>query len=753
MFSFRRKRKTRIEPRFASGRGRSPTDFSVTAADRAVPVSKSRSKAQPRSKAATRTGAARKASSRSGRRRRQPSGRARGFFGAIVYWSFILAIWGGVGLAGVVAWYGAQLPSASTWAVPDRPPNAKILAADGRVITNRGATGGQAVGLHEMSPFIPKAVIAIEDRRFFSHFGIDPKGLARAMTQNVMAGRLVQGGSTLTQQLAKNLFLTPERTIGRKVQEVLLAVWLERNYTKQQILELYLNRVYFGAGAYGIESAARRYFDKSAREVTLSEAALLAGLLKAPSRLSPNRNPEQAEQRAQLVLTAMREQRLVSDSEMTAALSRPVARAHAYWSGAHHYVADAVMERLPLLIGEIRRDVIVDTTIDRQLQEVAEAAIREQIGTHRVEHNVSQGALVAMDMNGAVRAMVGGTDYASSQFDRATQAKRQPGSAFKPFVYLTALKQGRTPASVRNDAPVRFGTWSPENYRGQYHGAVTLETALSKSLNSVAAQLIMETGPGNVVRTAQTMGITSPLKANGSLALGTSEVTLFELTSAYLPFASGGWKAEPHLIRRVTTLEGEVLFDRGADRTRVLDADLAGMMNQMMSQTVRNGTARGARFDHVAAGKTGTTQNARDAWFVGYTAHLVAGVWVGNDDGAPMKAVTGGTLPVRAWRDFMATAHVDLPKTDLPGYMPFNIVPRPRPPDLGIGRPPMPVANAGDGGVRRPVAPVGTGGPSSGTTPDPTITSATGVRRPSAEVGGQSGSGGNKSVLDIILGR
>ncbi|WP_306049659.1 transglycosylase domain-containing protein [Oceaniradius stylonematis] len=758
MFSRRKKRKTRVEPRFEDRGGRkSAADFSVTAADRAAPPparKRKPSSKKPGAKAAS--GARRKPAARgSSGGRRRTSGRGRGFVRGFVYWSFIACIWGGVALAGIIAWYGAQLPSASAWAVPDRPPNVKIVAVDGTLVTNRGATGGAAVGLHEMSPYIPKAVIAIEDRRYFSHFGVDPIGLARAMARNVMAGGLVQGGSTLTQQLAKNLFLTPERTVGRKVQEVLLALWLEHEYSKEQILELYLNRVYFGSGSYGVEAAARRYFGKSARDVSLPEAALLAGLLKAPSRLSPNRNPERAESRAQVVLSVMREQGLVSDTEMTAALASPAARANRYWSGAHHYVADAVMEELPQLIGEVRQDVIVDTTVDLYLQTAGETAIRAAIAEHGAERDVSQGALVAIDPAGAVRAMVGGVDYAASQFDRASQAKRQPGSAFKPFVYLAALEAGALPSSVRNDTPVRFGNWAPENYRGKYHGPVTLETALSRSLNSVAAQLIMESGAGTVVRTAQKMGIASPLKANASLSLGTSEVTLYELTSAYVPFASGGYRADPHLIRRVTTMEGEVLYERKDSRSRVLAPDLAGMMNQMMSQTVRAGTARAAQFDHPAAGKTGTTQNARDAWFVGYTAHLVTGVWFGNDDGKPMKNVTGGTLPAEAWRDFMVAAHQGVTIADLPGYMPFNVIPKPRPEGFPFGpggRPSAPV----DGGT--PVA--SDRSPPSGAVardrvalppPDRTITSSTGAPRPQTDVGVSQGEAG--TVLDVILGQ
>jgi penicillin-binding protein 1A len=594
--------------------------------------------------------------------------KGRGLIWGAVYWGAVLSVWGAIALAVTVGWFAARMPSASTWAIPDRPPNVKILAADGTMIANRGLTGGEALSIGEMSPFIPKAVIAIEDRRYMSHFGVDPIGLARAMVTNVMAGRLVQGGSTLTQQLAKNLFLEPERTIERKVQEVLLALWLEQNYSKDQILELYLNRVFFGSNAYGVEAASRRYFGKSARDVTLQEAALLAGLLKAPSRLSPARNPEAANDRAQLVLAAMRETGAISEADMTAALSAETIRAASYWTGAEHYVADRVMDDILALVGEVKDDLVVQTTVDLRLQRAAETAIRKAVIQNGKKLRVSQGALVAVDSTGAVRALVGGVDYAKSQFDRAASAKRQPGSAFKPFVYLAALEAGYTPESMVEDRPVRFGKWAPENYKDKYYGPVTLTTALSKSLNSVAAQLAMQVGPERVVQTAMRLGITSPLTANGALSLGTSEVTPLEMTAAYAAFANGGLQAPPRLIEKVTTEDGKTVYDNTSNATaRIINAGIAAEMNRMMAVTVTDGTARKAGFDWPSAGKTGTTQNSRDAWFIGYTAHMTAGVWFGNDDGDPMKDVTGGSLPATAWREFMVAAHKGLEPQPLIG--------------------------------------------------------------------------------------
>jgi penicillin-binding protein 1A len=727
------KGRRRIEPTFDEpARSKPARGLSVRQEDRVVP---------------SRTSASRRKSGKGKHRRR---GSLLGLAGRLVYWCFIMAIWVGIGGAGLVAYYGAKMPSATTWAIPDRPPNVKIVAVDGTLVANRGMTGGEAVGLHEMSPYIPEAVVAIEDRRFYWHYGIDPLGLARAMLENVFDGRVHQGGSTITQQLAKNLFLKPDRTVERKVQEVLLALWLEQKHSKDQILEMYLNRVYFGSGAYGVEAASRRYFGKSARDVTLAEAALLAGLLKAPSRLSPARDPKAAEDRAQLVLAAMRSQDLISTKEFARAKDAPATRAPAYWTGSEHYVADRVMEELPDLIGEVQTDVIVDTTIDLTLQKLAEASIRRLIDAEGKKLDVSQGALVSIDNSGAVRALVGGVDYANSQFDRAAEARRQPGSAFKPFVFLAAIEQGRTPDSVRNDAPVRIGKWTPENYHGKYFGKVTLTTALAKSLNSVAAQLVMEVGPSTVVETAHRMGIESKLEANTSIALGTSEVTPLELTAAYVPFANGGYRPDVHMVQRVTTASGEVLYENtGGGVTRVLKPEIVGMMNAMMRETLKDGTAQKAAFGWPAAGKTGTSQNSRDAWFVGYTANLTTGVWFGNDDGRPMKKVTGGALPAIAWHEFMVAAHEGVPMADLPGGWQRS---------APVEAAPIPAVEVeADASPRERVAPVPANKPQrtaradEGFMPVPEADRTASIKKPVPKVDvGSSGKG--DSIMDVILG-
>ena len=678
-----------------------------------------------------------------GRRKRA---KRRGFgLGRLLYWCLVLAIWTGIGLAGVIVWYGAQMPSIADWSVPDRPPNVRIVSSDGELLANRGMTGGEAIGLHEMSPYIPQAVMAIEDRRFYSHFGVDPIGLARAVAQNLLRGDFSQGGSTLTQQLAKNLFLTPERTIERKIQEVLLALWLEHKHSKDQILEMYLNRVYFGSGAYGVEAASRRYFGKSARDVTLSEAALLAGLLKAPSKLSPARNPEAAEARARLVLAAMREEGMIGAEEMSGAVEAAPHRVSPSWTGAENYVADRIVEELQGLIGDIRSDIVVETTVDQHLQRVAEASIRQLIDENREKLNVSQGALVAIDNDGGVRAMVGGYDYADSQFDRATEARRQPGSAFKPFVFLAALEQGARPDSIRNDAPIRIGKWKPENYDGKYYGRVTLTTALAKSLNSVAAQLAREVGVGSVIEAAQRLGIGSTLAANSSIALGTSEVTPLELTAAYVPFANGGFRPEVHFVNRVTDAQGKVLYERPAAKApRVVSPEVVGMMNSMMAMTIAEGTGRKADFGWPAAGKTGTTQNSRDTWFVGYTAYLTAGVWFGNDDGTPMrKRATGGALPTLAWQAFMAAAHDGVKVAPLPGsrIAPPSSAPIPEAQPETVAAPlPEPAFDLPETGPAMDIAPA-----------DIAPTASIDHPIPPGDVGGRRVKG-ETSILDIIMG-
>jgi penicillin-binding protein 1A len=578
-------------------------------------------------------------------------GRRGSLLGRLVYAGVVLGIWALIAVGGLVAYHAAQLPPIDQLSVPKRPPNIAILASDGSLIANRGETGGRTVTLKELPPHLPKAFVAIEDRRFYDHFGIDPVGITRAMVRNVTS-RSMQGGSTLTQQLAKNLFLTQERTASRKIQEAILALWLERNYSKDELLELYLNRVYFGSGAYGVEAAAQRYYGKSARHVTLSEAAVLAGLVQAPSRLAPTRNPQAAQARAQLVLAAMQDVGFITPQAFKTALANPAETMRPKGAGSMNYVADYVIDVLDDFVGEVETDVTVQTTIDPALQAAAERAVVDELNAKGAKYNVAQGAFVAMQPDGALKALVGGRNYADSQFNRATVARRQPGSAFKPFVYLAAVERGLTPDTVREDSPVNYRGWTPENYSRDYRGPVTLREALALSLNTVAVKVGFEVGAKAVVQTAQRLGIASPLQANPSIALGTSEVTPLELVAAYAAFANGGTGVIPYAIKEVKTTAGKSVYRRpaGGGLGRVIDPNAVAMMNTMMRDTFVIGTAKKGEIPGwEAAGKTGTSQDFRDAWFVGYTGSLVAGVWLGNDDGDPTKRVSGGNLPVEVW--------------------------------------------------------------------------------------------------------
>jgi penicillin-binding protein 1A len=605
----------------------------------------------------------------------KPPGGRKGRFlrgstlGRLVYGAIVLGIWGVIAFSGLIAYHAAQLPPIDQLAVPKRAPNIAILAADGTLLANRGETGGRTVSIKELPAYLPKAFIAIEDRRFYEHFGVDPVGIARALTRNLTSRGVAQGGSTLTQQLAKNLFLTQERPASRKIQEAILAFWLERNYSKDQLLELYINRVYFGAGAYGVEAAAQRYFSKPAREVTLAEAAVLAGLVQAPSRLAPNRNPEAARARGALVLAAMSELGFIKPAEVKTALANPAKAVRPQGAGTANYAADWVMDVLDDFVGTVETDIAVVTTIEPPLQSAAERALVDELNAKGQRYNVGQGAFVAMRPDGAVKALVGGRNYAESQFNRATIAKRQPGSAFKPFVFLAAIERGLTPDTVREDAPVSIKGWNPENYSRDYRGPVTLRDALALSLNTVAVRLGMEVGPKAVVQTAQRLGIASPLQANASIALGTSEVTPLELVGAYAAFANGGKGVIPYVIAQVKTGAGKVLYSRAEGGLgQVIDASAVAAMNAMMRETFVSGTARSGAISGLdTAGKTGTSQDFRDAWFVGYTSSLVAGVWLGNDDGEPTKRVSGGNLPVETWARFMKTALAGQRPAPLPG--------------------------------------------------------------------------------------
>jgi penicillin-binding protein 1A len=584
--------------------------------------------------------------------------KGRSLLGGLFYWGFVLCVWGAIGGGALVVYYGSQLPQIDHLAVPKRPPNIAILGVDGTLLANRGDTGGAAVRLQDLPPYLPKAFVAIEDRRFYSHWGVDPVGILRAVSRNLVGHGGMQGGSTITQQLAKNLFLTQERTVSRKIQEAILALWLEHKYSKDQILELYLNRVYFGSGAYGVDAAAIKYFGHPSRDVSLPEAAMLAGLMKAPTKLAPNHYEIAAVERANQVIAAMAQEGHITEAMAQLALAHPARAVRGKDASTLNYAADYVMDVLDETIGAIDQDIVVTSTISPAMQAAGERALTSVLARDGGKYGVSQGALVSMDSTGAIRALIGGKNYEESQFNRAVSARRQPGSSFKPFVYLTALEKGLTPDSMREDAPINIKGWQPENSSHRYMGEVNLTTALAMSLNTVAVRLGMEVGPRAVVATAHRLGVTSELQPNASIALGTSVVSPLEMTTAYAPFANGGIGVQSHIITKVRTADGKLLYARrGSSNGRVIDPTYVAMMNSMLEQTLIIGTAKKADLPGwEAAGKTGTSQDYRDAWFVGYTSQLVTGVWLGNDDNSPTKKASGANLPVDIWSRYMREA-------------------------------------------------------------------------------------------------
>ncbi|TXH38716.1 MAG: PBP1A family penicillin-binding protein [Rhodospirillaceae bacterium] len=598
-----------------------------------------------------------------------PSRRKRGrpVLWFLLKWGLIGGIWGSFLLLILVAWCAYDLPDVSRLNEIKRRPSVTLLATDGGILATYGDLYGTRVTLADMPPYLPEAVLATEDRRFYSHFGVDPLGLLRAIYVNFKTGDVVQGGSTITQQLAKNIFLTPERSLHRKGQEVLLALWLEHNFTKQQILELYLNRVYFGAGTFGVDAAARKYFGHPVQQVSIFEAAMLAGMLKAPSKYNPFNDKELAKARGSQVIKNMVAAGYLSEAEANAVVTQTAPAVAPQASGQiGEYFADWVIDQVSSYVGASDQDLVVQTTLDPRAQNAAEADLNRILQEKGGEMKASEGALVAMTPDGAVRAMVGGRDYHNTQFNRATQALRQPGSAFKAFVYLAAFENGYTPENHFFDGPISLGNWSPGNYNDKFYGDVSLREAFARSLNSVAVQLSERTGRKRVIETAQRLGITSPMANNASIALGTSGASLLEMTGAYATFANQGKGVWPRGIEQISTRDGLVLYQRSGDGPgRVASGTATNEMLDVMHSVVEWGTGRKAKLDRPAYGKTGTSQNYRDAWFIGLTADLVTGVWVGNDDNSPMQKVTGGVLPVTIWHDFMADALAGTPPRDV----------------------------------------------------------------------------------------
>ena len=583
-----------------------------------------------------------------------------------VKWGAVAAVWGVVVLTCLLAWVASTLPDIRQLGRTDRHPSVTLKAADGSLIATYGDLYGESLTLKDLPKALPEAVIATEDRRFYSHFGLDLLGMGRAAAVNLRAGHVVEGGSTLTQQLAKNLFLTPDRTMMRKAQEALLALWLEHHFGKDRLLEIYLNRVYFGAGAYGVDAAARRYFGKSARQLDTYECALLAGLLKAPSKFSPAGNRVLAAKRTSQVLDNMvAAGYLTQEAAQKAAAHDIVLAAVPTTQPGMRYFADWIEDQAAA--GGYGGDLVVTTTLDPQAQVAAEQAIQATLARDGAKAEVRQAALIAMSPDGAIRAMVGGRDYGESQFNRVTQATRQPGSAFKPFVYLAGLEHGMRPEDHFVDGPMHIGDWQPHDYSNSYRGDMTMAEALAESINTVAVQVGQRAGMKNVVAVAHRLGINSDLNPDPSLALGSEEVTLLELTGAYCAFASGGNGAWPYGIAEIHDTSGKLLYRRqGGGPGRVIEPDYVNEMNNMLAGVITGGTGKAAQIGRPAAGKTGTTSDFRDALFVGFSGELVAGVWFGNDDDTPMNHVSGGSLPARTWHDFMIAALKGKPIRPLP---------------------------------------------------------------------------------------
>jgi penicillin-binding protein 1A len=566
----------------------------------------------------------------------------------------------------------------------------------GNEVGARGIRHNDSVKLEEFPDHLIKAVLATEDRRFYEHFGIDVPGLARAMTANARAGGVVQGGSSISQQLAKNLFLSNERTIERKVKEAFLALWLETRLSKNEILKLYLDRAYMGGGAFGVDAAAQFYFGKSARDVNLAEAAMLAGLFKAPTKFAPHVNLPAARARANVVLDNLVEAGFMTEGQVFGARRNPALAVDRRDERSPNYYLDwafdevkKIVETLPKSITE--RAFVVRTALDVNLQRNAEKAVENMLNQYGREYGAKQAASVLMDIDGSVRAMVGGRDYGASQFNRAVDSLRQPGSSFKPYVYATALANGFKPTSIMVDSPVCIGNWCPHNYSNSYSGSMTLTQALVRSINVIPVKLSIALGHGNpkagrakIIATARKMGLRTPLTDSSSLPIGAAEVTVLDHTGAYATFPNAGKAVTPHAVLEIRSGAGDVIwrFDRdGKKPEQVISPQVAMDMNQIMNKVVEEGTGKRAILENIkAAGKTGTTNAYRDAWFVGFTGNYVCGVWFGNDDYQPTKKMTGGSLPAMTWREIMAYAHQGVEIKNIPGVAPGPTPPAPQVP-------------------------------------------------------------------------
>ncbi|MGH1377577.1 MAG: transglycosylase domain-containing protein [Alphaproteobacteria bacterium] len=572
-------------------------------------------------------------------------------------WVLVLGVWGIIFLTGIILWYAKDLPDVTKTATFERRASIIVKSSNGSTLARYGESKGKNIHTDEIPEHLIHAILATEDRRFYTHPGIDILGISRAMLINISKGRFVQGGSTITQQLAKNLFLTHDRKLARKIKEAVLAIWLESELSKDQILSAYMNRVYLGSGTYGVDAAARLYFGKSAKEVNLREAAIIAGLLKAPSRYSPHNNVDLAISRSDIVLDAMKDAGYITQADLTeSALSISLPHKKTKSGKNTRYFTDWVIEEIDNIIGNSGMDLVIETTLDERIQEHAYNSLIKAIDNTEELQFVSQGAVLSLSPDGAVLAMVGGYDYSRSQFNRTTMAKRPPGSAFKPFVYLSALENGWKPYNNILDAPIKHGTYRPKNFANKYYGDVTMEMALAKSMNTATVRLAQDVGISNIINTAKKLGISSNLERDLSLTLGSSGVSMLEMATGYATMANGGYRIFPYAITKITNSEGRVLYKRSSPKSyqSVVRPKHIINISKMMETVINEGTGKRAKLPFNASGKTGTSQNNRDAWFAGYTNKMVSVVWLGNDDNSPMRRITGGNLPAEIWRDIMS---------------------------------------------------------------------------------------------------
>lgn len=645
----------------------------LTSTPKAAPRAGGAAKVSPKKEAAKR----RPAASATRRKKKKPQAGKRRFWVRRSFWAWILSSVFVLGFFLLLAmlYFSAGLPSVRGLEQASRQPGITIKTEDGLTLASYGDVYGHYIPYEQIPKHLIRAVLATEDRRFFEHGGVDVLGIARAMVANVRAGRVVQGGSTITQQVAKNIFLTPEKNLKRKLQELMLAFWLESNFSKEQILAIYLNRVYLGSGNYGIDAASRRYFDKAGTDINLMESAILTGLLKAPSRYSPLSSAQRSKDRAHQVLLNMVDAEYITkeDAELALKTFTPPKLYREGDASGSRYFTDWIVDEVPLYVGQVEGDMTVLTTLDTKLQTQAEDAVKAIMDKYGEDKHAGQAAVVSMSANGALRAMVGGRSYQKSQYNRATQASRQAGSVFKLFVYLSALEAGMTPDMLIEDQPleIKVGnrTWRPRNFDNKFRGEVTMRDALTESLNTVAVQLTQAVGAEKVVEMARRLGV-SGIDPNPSVALGAVEVNLLDMTAAYAHLANNGRGVQPYGIKAIYGADGKALYERrGGGLWVVLRESVVRAMNHMLVNVPLHGTGRRAYIGRSMAGKTGTSSDYRDAWFIGFTPQLVTGVWVGNDDNSKTKHVTGGNLPAMIWKAYMAqavrgTAAVQLPGAD-----------------------------------------------------------------------------------------